>query len=186
MLTPPTASAGEGCECKLPAFEAFPRYHTIEGPGGIAPGPLHLKGQLEDALEAEARSGSGPREPALAEEARQRRPGIHRSGLRALRPSQAPLGEARQHGLCPGLASDSRELDDLHQRCILIQMRTTLNLDEKLLARATCLSGIREKTALLHAGLEALIARESARRLAALGGTERKLGPVPRRRSRVA
>jgi len=67
-----------------------------------------------------------------------------------------------------------------------MQMRTTLNLDEKLLARATCLSGIREKTALLHAGLEALIARESARRLAALGGTERKLGPVPRRRSRVA
>jgi Arc/MetJ family transcription regulator len=67
-----------------------------------------------------------------------------------------------------------------------MQMRTTLNLDEKLLTRATHLSGIREKTALLHAGLEALIARESARRLAALGGTERKLGPVPRRRSRVA
>ena len=48
------------------------------------------------------------------------------------------------------------------------------------------LSGIREKTALLHAGLEALIARESARRLAALGGTERKLGPIPRRRPRLA
>jgi Arc/MetJ family transcription regulator len=67
-----------------------------------------------------------------------------------------------------------------------MQMRTTLNLDEKLLTRAARLSGIREKTALLHAGLEALIARESARRLAALGGTERKLGPVPRRRSRAA
>ena len=65
-----------------------------------------------------------------------------------------------------------------------MQMRTTLNLDEKLLTRASRLSGIREKTALLHAGLEALIARESARRLADLGGTERKLGPVPRRRSR--
>jgi len=64
-------------------------------------------------------------------------------------------------------------------------MRTTLNLDEKLLTRAARLSGIREKTALLHAGLEALIARESARRLAALGGTERKLSPVPRRRSRA-
>lgn len=67
-----------------------------------------------------------------------------------------------------------------------MQMRTTLNLDEKLMAQAARLSGIREKTALLHAGLEALIARESARRLAALGGTERKLVPIPRRRSRAA
>jgi hypothetical protein len=65
-------------------------------------------------------------------------------------------------------------------------MRTTLNLDEKLLTRAARLSGIREKTALLHAGLEALIARESARRLAKLGGTERKLRPIPRRRPRLA
>jgi len=64
-----------------------------------------------------------------------------------------------------------------------MQMRTTLNLDEKLLTQAARLSGIREKTALLHAGLEALIARESARRLAALGGTERKLRSVRRRRS---
>jgi Arc/MetJ family transcription regulator len=64
-------------------------------------------------------------------------------------------------------------------------MRTTLNLDEKLLTRASRLSGIHEKTALLHAGLEALIARESARRLAALGGSERKLSPIPRRRSRA-
>ena len=64
-----------------------------------------------------------------------------------------------------------------------MQMRTTLNLDEKLLTQAARLSGIREKTALLHAGLEALIARESARRLAAIGGTERKLSPVRRRPS---
>lgn len=67
-----------------------------------------------------------------------------------------------------------------------MQMRTTLNIDDELLARAARLSGIREKTALLHAGLEALIARESARRLAALGGSERKLRPIPRRRSRAA
>jgi len=66
-----------------------------------------------------------------------------------------------------------------------MQMRTTLNLDEELLTRAARLSGIDEKTALLHAGLEALIARESARRLATLGGTERRLGSIPRRRSRV-
>lgn len=62
-------------------------------------------------------------------------------------------------------------------------MRTTLIIDESLLARARELFGISEKTALLHAGLEALIARESARRLAALGGSEPKLRAVPMRRS---
>jgi Arc/MetJ family transcription regulator len=61
-------------------------------------------------------------------------------------------------------------------------MRTTLIIDDDLLERAQKLSGIREKTAVLHAGLNALIARESARRLAALGGTERAVKPIPRRR----
>ncbi len=62
-------------------------------------------------------------------------------------------------------------------------MRTTLNIDDELLSEAQRLSGLREKTAVVRAGLEALIARESARRLALLGGTEPKLAPVPRRRS---
>jgi Arc/MetJ family transcription regulator len=62
-------------------------------------------------------------------------------------------------------------------------MRTTLILDEDLLTRAAQLTGIREKTALIHAGLEALIAREAGKRLAALGGTEPKLAGIPRRRS---
>jgi Arc/MetJ family transcription regulator len=62
-------------------------------------------------------------------------------------------------------------------------MRTTLILDEKLLADARRLSGLKEKTAVVHAGLRALISRESARRLAALGGTESGLRPVPRRRA---
>ncbi len=60
-------------------------------------------------------------------------------------------------------------------------MRTTLILRDELVKKAAKLTGIDEKTALLHAGLEALIARESARRLAALGGTEAKL-VAPRRR----
>ena len=64
-------------------------------------------------------------------------------------------------------------------------MRTTLNVDDDLLAEACRLSGIREKTAVLRAGLEALIARDSARRLAALGGTEPALSPAPRRRPSV-
>jgi hypothetical protein len=63
-------------------------------------------------------------------------------------------------------------------------MRTTLNLNEHLIEQARDICGICEKTALVHAGLEALIARESARRLAALGGSERNLRPVPRRRPR--
>jgi hypothetical protein len=61
-------------------------------------------------------------------------------------------------------------------------MRTTLIIDEKLLERAASLTGIAEKTALVRTGLEALIARESARRLAALGGTETRLTATPRRR----
>jgi len=66
-----------------------------------------------------------------------------------------------------------------------MHMRTTLNIDDRLYEEAARLSGIREKTAVLHAGLAALIARESARRLAALGGSAPELKPVPRRRARL-
>jgi Arc/MetJ family transcription regulator len=65
-----------------------------------------------------------------------------------------------------------------------MQMRTTLNIDNDLLEQAQRLSGLKEKTAVLHAGLRALIARESARRLAALGGTEPRARPIRRRRVR--
>jgi len=61
-------------------------------------------------------------------------------------------------------------------------MRTTLNIDDELLAEAMRLTGIKEKTALVHAGLKALVSRESARRLALLGGTQKDLKPIPRRR----
>lgn len=61
-------------------------------------------------------------------------------------------------------------------------MRTTLNLDDALLDEARKLSGLEERTALLHEGLRALIARESARRLARLGGSQPRLRLVPRRR----
>lgn len=65
-------------------------------------------------------------------------------------------------------------------------MRTTLNLDDQLLDEAQLVTGMKERTALIHAGLKALIERESARRLARLGGTEPALRPIPRRRSRPA
>jgi len=61
-------------------------------------------------------------------------------------------------------------------------MRTTLNIDDRILEHASRLTGVREKTALVRMGLEALVARYSAQRLAALGGTERQAKRVPRRR----
>ena len=62
-----------------------------------------------------------------------------------------------------------------------MQMRTTLNLDDEKIARARELTGVTEKTALIHAGLDALIARASAQRLADLGGRF-PMTPRPRRR----
>jgi Arc/MetJ family transcription regulator len=65
-------------------------------------------------------------------------------------------------------------------------MRTTINLDDQLLSEAQRITGMKERTALIHEGLRALIERESARRLARLGGSEPKLPPIPRRRSAAA
>ncbi len=62
-------------------------------------------------------------------------------------------------------------------------MRTTLNIDDRLLEEARRLTGVKEKTALIREALKALIERESARRLARLGGSEPRLEPIPRRRS---
>lgn len=65
-------------------------------------------------------------------------------------------------------------------------MRTTLNIEGSLLEEAARLTGVKEKTALVRLGLEALIALESARRLAALGGSEKQLKPAPRRGTSAA
>jgi Arc/MetJ family transcription regulator len=61
-------------------------------------------------------------------------------------------------------------------------MRTTLSLDDELLAKAQTYTGIREKSALVREALKALVEREAARRLARLGGSEPDLKPIPRRR----
>ena len=63
-----------------------------------------------------------------------------------------------------------------------MHMRTTLNIDDKILEKASRLTGVKEKTALVRLGLEALIARESSKRLARLGGSEKDLRSIPRRR----
>ncbi len=62
-------------------------------------------------------------------------------------------------------------------------MRTTINLDERLIEEARRLTGTQERTALIREGLRALIERESARRLARLGGTEPDVAAPPRRRT---
>ena len=61
-------------------------------------------------------------------------------------------------------------------------MRTTLNIEDKLISKASKLTGIKEKTSLVKLGLEALIAKESAKRLAKLGRTEKNIKDIPRRR----
>ena len=63
-----------------------------------------------------------------------------------------------------------------------MHMRTTLIIDDAMLADAMRLTGLREKTAVVHAGLQALIRRESAKRLIALGGTAPRAQAPPRRR----
>jgi len=63
-------------------------------------------------------------------------------------------------------------------------MRTTLNIEDELLNKAATLTGIKEKTSLIRLGLESLIAKESGKRLAKLGGTEKELKTIPRRRAR--
>jgi len=63
----------------------------------------------------------------------------------------------------------------------ILMMRATLNLDDLLLEKAGRMTGVKEKSVLVREGLKALIERESARRLARLGGTEPELGAVPRR-----
>ena len=63
------------------------------------------------------------------------------------------------------------------------EMRTTVTLDEQLLAQAQEQGGPLERTALLREALQALVERESARRLAALAGSQPDLQPIPRRRS---
>ena len=65
-------------------------------------------------------------------------------------------------------------------------MRTTLALDDDLVAKAQGFTGLKEKSALVREALKALIERESARRLARLGGSEPRLTTPPRRRTRSA
>lgn len=72
----------------------------------------------------------------------------------------------------------------MHNPGILMHMRTTLNIDDSLLHNAAKLTGVKEKTSLVRLGLEALIAKESARRLANLGGTEKQLRRIRRQRRR--
>jgi hypothetical protein len=65
-------------------------------------------------------------------------------------------------------------------------MRTTLNIDDKILKEAAELTGVTEKTSLVRMGLESLISQENRKRLIALGGSQKRLRPIPRRRSQAS
>jgi Arc/MetJ family transcription regulator len=65
-------------------------------------------------------------------------------------------------------------------------MRTTITLDDDLIAKAQALTGLQEKSAVVRAALKALVERETARRLARLGGSEPDISPVPRRQTEPA
>jgi len=65
------------------------------------------------------------------------------------------------------------------------RMKATVNIDDRLLEQAQRLTGLKTRSALIREGMRALIERESARRLARLGGTEPQLKSVPRRRVRL-
>src|SRR5436309_1145396 len=93
------------------------------------------------------------------------------SGYRDMARDREREGQAQQWAE----SANASALHNVHGSCILMHMRTTLNIDDELLRKAARLAGVEEKTALVKLGLEALIARESARRLANLGGTEKKL-----------
>ena len=78
----------------------------------------------------------------------------------------------------------SASLTDASNKGTLMHMRTTLNIDDKLLSEASRLTGVAEKTSLVRMGLEALVRREAARRLAAMGGADHRATGAPRKRSR--
>ena len=91
--------------------------------------------------------------------------------------------QSKAGGLFAGVISCEIDLTQSYHLCILIRMRTTLNIDDQILEKASKLTGISEKTALVRLGLESLIAKESAKRLALLGGSEKDIKQIPRRKS---
>ncbi len=98
----------------------------------------------------------------------------------------AGVPAGRSAGVSPAvpirrLVSRSDARNRHHMMCDKATMRTTINLDENLIEEARRITGTRERTALIHGGLRALIARESARRLDRLGGSDPR-ATAPRRR----
>ncbi len=71
----------------------------------------------------------------------------------------------------------------MHTSGMLKNMRATVNINEAILKRAADVTGVKGMTTLVHMGLEALVSQESAKRLACLGGTERTLKSIRRRRT---
>ncbi len=99
-----------------------------------------------------------------------------------LRPGQQTIVLAAVIFMNQKLSSNDAIFDATRQG---VRMRTTINIDEELLAKATKLAGPLDRSAVVREGLKALIERETARRLARLGGSQPKLEAAPRRRGDV-
>jgi Arc/MetJ family transcription regulator len=110
---------------------------------------------------------------------------MHHNGVRAQSNGQSERGLVRFSQALIIASSDA--IYDAHTVSMEAwPVRTTIALDDELVAKAQELTGIAEKAALMRAALAALVERESARRLARLGGSEPDLWDVPRRRSKAA
>lgn len=97
--------------------------------------------------------------------------------------SQVRNYPVRQPLIWSRIALNTASIDAIFDAGVLeTNVRTTIALDDDLLAKAQAFTGLSEKSALVREALKALIERESARRLARLGGTEKKLSAPPRRR----
>jgi Arc/MetJ family transcription regulator len=111
-------------------------------------------------------------------------PGLDALAAKAAAASDVTLVTGRAAAISGQLVDPRADLSRLLLGAIVMRM-PTLEIDKALLAKAQQLTGLRGKAAVLNAGLEALIARESGRQLIALGATERELRAAPRRRQRA-
>lgn len=116
---------------------------------------------------------------AVGGAADRRRVRVWQGGITTRVPRVAAPGSGEGRGC--GIAGTWGCLTQASLYVTVVCMRTTLNIDDDMLNQAARLTGVREKTALVRMGLEALVARRSAQRLAALGGTEPQARRVPRR-----
>jgi Arc/MetJ family transcription regulator len=153
---------------ELAAWQARPPRGRMS-PITVSPNLQTLTDTTRRTVAAQPFRGRQPRKSGLRRRHRLSRPRPPAPGRRRLPEPQLPLRCAEAHHMMQAMMRETT-------------MRTTVTLDDALVARAEDLCGVKERGALLREALKALIEREAARRLARLGGAEPELGIAPRRR----